>query len=104
MVAWTECEGFDWNEGNSGKNWDKHGVADFECEEIFFNQPLVVRYDSEQSQSERRFHALGQTDKGRFLFVAFTIRRNLIRVISARDMTRREQRFYISYEKNRKDS
>jgi len=102
MDVWTECAGFDWDEGNAAKNWDEHGVADFECEDIFFNQPLIVQYDPEHSEQERRFHALGQTDKGRYLLVAFTIRRKLIRVISAREMTRRERRFYASYEKREK--
>lgn len=84
------CVGFDWDEGNQGKNWLKHRVSDVESEEIFFNEPLVAREDPKQSKRESRYFALGHTDAGRPLFVAFTIRNNLIRVISARDMTRRE--------------
>jgi uncharacterized DUF497 family protein len=89
-----ECTGFDWDDGNEGKSWQRHQVSDGEAEEVFFNDPLVAGVDEEHSRRERRCSALGQTDAGRLLFVAFTIRRNLIRVISARDMTRREVRKY----------
>ena len=99
MGTWAECVAFDWDDGNAGKNWEKHGVADFECEEVFFNRPFVVRHDSIHSSGrERRWRAFGQTDGGRHLFVVFTVRGDLIRVISARLMTRREQRFYATHE------
>jgi uncharacterized protein len=76
----TECAGFDWDEGNLGKNWASHKVTDAECEQGFFNLPLVVADDVKHSQVERRFYALGQTDAGRLLFLVFTVRRKLIRV------------------------
>jgi uncharacterized protein len=88
------CTGFDWDDGNPEKNWELHRVPFWEIEEIFFNEPLVIRPDREHSKREARHLALGQTDSGRLLFVSFTIRRSLIRVISARDMTRREVRTY----------
>ena len=88
-----DCVGFEWDDGNQDKNWQKHRVADAECEQVFFNQPLIVLEDVEHSRSEPRFYALGQTDAGRLLFV-FTIRGEHVRVISARDMTRRESRRY----------
>ena len=91
-----KCVGFDWDEGNEGKNWEKHKVSDAECEEIFFNDPLIASKDPDHSQAEPRYFALGRTDAGRHLFVAFTIRRDLIRVISARDMTKKELRSYSS--------
>ena len=90
------CVGFDWNEGNEGKNWEKHSVSDPECEELFFNDPLLASADPEHSGAEPRFFALGRTDAGRHLFVVFTIRGHLIRVISARNMTRKELRKYLS--------
>jgi len=102
MEPWLECTGFEWDDGNSGKNWEKHGVADFEAEEIFFNRPFIVRHDAaHSSDEENRSGAFGRTDKGRYLFVAFTVRRTLIRVISARVMTHRERRFYATYEKSK---
>ena len=89
-----ECEGFQWDEGNSDKNWIRHQVTRFECEEMFFNQPLIISADSKHSKSENRFYTLGRTDSNRFLFISFTIREKLIRVISARDMTTKERNKY----------
>ncbi len=92
-----DCEGFEWDEGNSDKNWFLHDVTDGECEEIFFNQPLVIAADHKHSQTEQRQFALGRTDTDRWLFIAFTIRQSHIRVISARDMNDRESRKYAEY-------
>ena len=86
--------GFDWDAGNQRKNWTKHRVSDDECEEIFFNLPLVLGGDDVHSAQEDRYYALGQTHAGRRLFIAFTLRGDRIRVISARDMTRKERRAY----------
>ena len=86
--------GFEWDEGNSEKNWLKHGVTRSECEQVFFNLPFVVADDRKHSDNEPRHYALGQTGKGRKLFVVFTIRDSLIRVISARNMNRVERRIY----------
>ena len=91
-----KCTGFDWDDGNQGKNWEKHDVTDGECEQIFFNDPLVVGANPKHSKRERRYHALGRTDLNRALFVSFTIRMKFIRVISARDMTKAERRKYTS--------
>jgi hypothetical protein len=89
-----ECTGFEWDAGNDTKNWDRHDVTGGECEQVFFNRPLLVRRDREHSQTEPRAFALGQTDAGRLLFVAFTVRGTRVRVISARDMTARERQRY----------
>ena len=90
----TQCTGFDWDEGNSRKNWIKHQVTPSECEQLYFNQPLIVKNDSKHSEHETRFFALGQTDHNRKLFIAFTVRRDKIRVISARDMSKKEREVY----------
>ncbi len=92
----AECEGFQWGAANAGKIWERHQVAPTECEEVFFNHPLVVGEDEEHSAAERRLYALGQTDAARLLFVVFMIRGRLIRVISARDMSRKERKVYQS--------
>ena len=94
----TKCEGFDWDRGNFQKNWLKHDVSPFECEQVFFNRPLITAQDDAHSGKEFRFYALGQTDNRRPLFMAFTVRKNLIRIISARDMSRREREVYNSHE------
>lgn len=95
----AQATGFDWDEGNLEKSFAKHDVAFWEAEEVFFNRPLAVRDDHAHSDQEARFYALGKTDTGRRLFVAFTFRRRLIRVISAREMTRRELAAYRHHEK-----
>ncbi len=92
------CTGFDWDEGNVDKNWEWHRVTPEESEDVFFREPLVVRSDVGRSKDEKRWYALGQTAAGRRLFIAFTVRRKLIRVISARDMNRDETEIYERYE------
>ena len=92
------CSGFDWDEANGHKNWERHRVSPEEAEDVFFNEPLVVRSDTRHSRREKRYYALGQTSCGRCLFVAFTIRRSLVRVISVRDMNRRERDAYARHE------
>lgn len=97
VKAWDRlrnCTGFEWDDGNATKNWEVHEVSQVECEQIFFNRPLIVKRDRHHSQQESRFFALGQTDADRRLFIAFTMRGERIRVISARDMTDHEQQRY----------
>jgi uncharacterized DUF497 family protein len=89
-----QVEGFEWDQGNIEKKWEKHRVSYLECEEVFFNQPLLVQEDEIHSKFEPRYYVLGSTNDGRHLFIVFTIRRNKIRVISARNMGRKERRIY----------
>lgn len=98
-----QCKGFEWDDGNSNKNWYLHNVSDSECEEVFFNQPLIVLLDASHSTKEVRHFALGRTEADRLLFVAFAIRNECVRVISARDMTRRETRRYAEEIKKHSD-
>lgn len=89
-----KCIGFDWDEGNSAKNWVRHLVSQGECEQVFFNEPIVVASDNKHSIDESRWFLLGMTDSGRLLFVVFTVRENRIRMISARDMNKKERKIY----------
>ena len=95
MIEMTKIIGFDWDDGNRLKN-EKHHVDSFETEQVFFNQPLIIVSDEVHSQFEVRFHALGITNEGRTLHVTFTLRKDdtQLRVISARDMSRKERRIY----------
>ena len=95
----AECVGFDWDEANTEKNWEQHQVTPEEAEDVFFRSPLIVRSDVRHSRNEKRYYALGHTANNRWLFIAFAIRRKLIRVISVRDMNRREQAIYEHQEK-----
>jgi len=88
------CTGFDWDDGNLQKSWELHRVEFWEAEEIFFNEPVVIKADVKHSRQESRYMALGRTESGRLLFISATVRRSLIRVISTRDMTRTEVRTY----------
>jgi hypothetical protein len=94
MIDFESLAGFQWDAGNSDKNWTKHGVENWETEQIFFNKPLIVLDDPIHSLSEKRWAAFGKSEGGRLLVVIFTVREKLIRVISARDMNRKERRFY----------
>lgn len=96
MLNLERIAGFDWDYGNAHKSEEKHGVSRAQAEQVFFNTPLLLLGDARHSQQEPRYHALGRSDDGRLLHLAFTLRRagSLIRVISARDMHRKERALY----------
>ena len=93
MIDWTRVQRFEWDDGNARKSDDKHGVSQLEAEQVFFNEPLLAVEDLRHSLYEPRFHALGRTDENRLLHVTFTLRAvaTRIRVVSARDMSRKER-------------
>ena len=90
----SKFESFQWDAGNSKKNWTQHKVSISECEQVFFNKPLVIVSDIKHSEYESRWYLLGRTDSERRLFVVFTLRGVSIRVISARDMNKKEKEIY----------
>jgi uncharacterized DUF497 family protein len=96
MIDFDRIDGFEWDKGNERKSVEKHGVSQSEAEQIFFNQPLRITIDPIHSAQEPRWDALGITDRGRHLQIAFTLRQDgtKIRVISARNMSRKERRTY----------
>ncbi len=94
MVELNDLDGFEWDESNREKNWIAHQVSIGECEEVFFNLPLTLQSDPAHSQIEARNYVLGQTNAGRRLFITFTALNNKIRVISARDMSKKERAVY----------
>lgn len=92
-IDMNEIEGFDWDEGNIKKNKIKHKVYYKECEQVFFNNPVIYE-DLKHSALEKRYQCLGRTDIDKFLFISFTMRKLKIRIISARLMSRKERRQY----------
>ncbi len=90
----AQLVGFDWDRGNAEKNWTRHGVSRAEAEEVFFNRPVLLAEDATHSAHERRYNLLGLSNRGRRLSVIFTVRQNLVRVISARPMSRKERSHY----------
>lgn len=102
-ISLSEIEGFEWDEANREKSWIKHTVHWRESEEIFNNNPAFLK-DTQHSTSEERFIAIGKTNGGRNLYIAFTIRKKLIRIISARDQNKKEyyKNYLKTYEKTKK--
>jgi uncharacterized protein len=96
MFDLDQISGFDWDDGNNRKSADKHDVSQAEAESAFFNDPLIVVEDAKHSGAEPRINALGKTAQNRLLHITFTLRQNgtMIRVISARDMHRKERKAY----------
>lgn len=85
---------FEWDSGNLDKNLKKHNVSCQEAEEVFVNQPLLIIEDSSHSEDEKRFHALGKNNGNRYLFLSITIRKQKVRIISIRDMNKKEKKEY----------
>jgi hypothetical protein len=96
MVDWTRVIGFDWDQGNRRKSVEKHSVSEAEAEQVFFNDPLVITDDLKHSQAAVRYQGLGRTIADRLLHITFTLRDHgtKIRIISARDMNRKEKSRY----------
>lgn len=84
---------FEWTKGNIDKN-KKHRVEDKEAEQVFFDEFKLTIKDERHSTIEERFLLLGRTKDGRKLSVIYTIRGEKIRIISARDMNKKERRKY----------
>lgn len=96
MLDLSRIVGFDWDDDNSRKSVEKHYVTRQEAEQVFLDPRLLVMTDDKHSIAEGRYHAYGATPSGRLLQVSFTLRQNgvLIRVISARAMSRKERARY----------
>lgn len=84
---------FVWDKGNIDKNL-KHEVTNKEAEEIFESDPIFIFKDEKHSLSENRYMIWAVTQKKRKLSVFFTMRKDKIRIISARDMHKKERRAY----------
>lgn len=88
-----EVVGFEWDEANIA-HIARHGVRPKEAEEVFFDKNNVQDKDIEHSIAEERFLIIGKTKKGRLLYQTFTVRGNKIRVISSRDINKKEVQIY----------
>lgn len=94
MLLLREPIAFEWDRGNQNKNLAKHHVTDEECEEVFFDQGKQILRDVLHSGLEDRFILLGETKRERLLFIVFTVRLEKIRMISARDVNKKERILY----------
>jgi hypothetical protein len=94
MLRIKEPIEFVWDKGNIDKSWKKHRVTNQECEEVFFDKKKKIYKDKLHSIGEDRFILLGKTKKKRLLYVVFAVRNKKIRIISARDINKKERRLY----------
>jgi uncharacterized protein len=94
MITIKEPISFQWDEGNQDKNWNKHKVTTTEAEEAFLDPHRLIRKDLLHSEAEQRFILIGETKKARLLFIVFTTRDDVVRVISARDMKTKFKKEY----------
>jgi uncharacterized protein len=96
MVELSGIEGFDWDDGNDRKNLHRHAVTQAEAEQVFVDPGLLILDDQKHSHDDVRYQAYGRTSAGRLLHLSFTLRKDgvYIRVISARDASRKERARY----------
>lgn len=94
MVVIPEPIEFEWDKGNIDKNWLRHEVANTEIEEVFSDKEKVLGPDMQHSAAEPRHFLLGRTKNGRLLYVILTLRKGKVRAISARDVNKKQRRFY----------
>ena len=93
---------FDWDKGNIVKNWERHKIKHTEAEEVFVNEPKFIIPDTKHSEEEERYAVFGRTNENRLLSLTFTKRNDKVRVISARNMSKRERNFYEELKINAK--
>lgn len=94
MIDVKKIAGFEWDEGNVDKSYKKHGITPNETEEVFLDKDILLLEDIKHSKQEERYVAIGKIIKGDILFVAFTVRKDNIRIISARKVNKKERRLY----------
>ncbi len=94
MIDLSKIIGFEWDKGNIDKSYQKHGITPNEAEEVFLDEDILLLEDTKHSKPEERFEAIGKIVKGGVLFLAFTIRKDKIRIISARKANKKERRQY----------
>lgn len=94
MIVLKDVSGFEWDAGNRDKNWIKHRVSREECEEVFFDPHKRLLDAKQEFGDEKRYLLIGATAKGKLLFIVFVIRKNKVRIISARRLNKRESKFY----------
>ena len=85
---------FEWDETKAAANLAKHGVSFEEAKTVFDDRLYVDFYDPRHSLNEHRYIIIGQSNQRRVLIVSYTERNDAIRLINARELTRREWRDY----------
>lgn len=94
MLDFSRIAAFEWDKGNISKSYQKHGITPNEAEEVFLDKDILILEDIKHSQREKRMMAIGKIAKRRILFLAFTVRKGIVRIISARIANKKERRLY----------
>ncbi|MES2792856.1 MAG: BrnT family toxin [Planctomycetota bacterium] len=90
----TPPPGFEWDDNKAASNFRKHGVTFNEASTVFDNPLAALVYDPDNSEDEVRYLIVGDSARGRLLFVSHSDRKETTRIISAREATPRERRSY----------
>lgn len=93
IVKLGQVTAFEWDVANNG-HIARHNVLPEEAEEVFFDENNVQDEDVEHSTDEKRYLIIGKTQEGRLLYQTFTVRVKKIRVISSRDINKKEVQLY----------
>lgn len=94
VINLSKITGFEWDKENLDKSYQKHGITPNEAEEVFLDKDILLLEDLKHSKNEERLSAIGKTIKGNVLFLAFTIRKEKVRIISVRIANKKERRLY----------
>ena len=89
---------FEWDEEKNQSNIEKHGIDFSKILKIFADENRIEFFDEFHSDEEDRWQVIGKVDK--ILFVVYTERGDVTRIISARKATARERRIYNDSKKN----
>jgi len=88
---------FEWDQWNIQKNEIKHGVSHIEAQSAFYDPLYKLYADLKHSlTTEKRFILYGKSMEGKILMIGFTLRRNKIRIITARSASKKERTIYES--------
>ena len=94
MIDLSKLTGFEWDKGNLDKSYKKHSVTQGEAEELFIDPDVLLLDDAKHSQKEERSIAIGKTTNRKIPFTVYTVRKDKIRIISARTANKKERRRY----------
>ena len=85
---------FDWDDDKAEINIVRHGISFLEAASVFDDDLSITFLDPDHSVDEERLIIIGHSNRGRLLFVSQTDRNRRPRIISAREVTRRERKVY----------
>jgi len=95
MLSLSKFKSFQWDKWNIDKSYKKHGITPNESEEAFLDEKAIILRDIKHSNKEKRYSLIGKIISNKLLFIVFTLRKNKIRVISARIANKKERNNYV---------